>query len=114
MRGTQFQKNIAKMSALLQELNGFSLQITQAIELNDWEQLSAILLQRQMRLETLLNTSLSEDDQRTIHGVLESIQAMDKLFIDTVQSKKIELLKDLQLVAQGQKGVKAYYATATN
>lgn len=102
------------MSALLQELNGFSLKITQAIELDDWEQLSVILTQRQARLETLLNTPLSEDDQRTIQGVLESIQAMDKLFIDTVQSKKTELLKDFKLVAQGQKVVSAYYATAIN
>ena len=102
------------MSALLQELNGFSVKITQAIELNDWEQLSRILTQRQMRLETLLDAQLSEDDQRTIQGVLESVQAMDKLFIDAVQLKKTELLKDFKLVAQGQKVVSAYYATATN
>jgi hypothetical protein len=62
----------------------------------------------------LLSTPLSEDDQRTIQGVLESIQAMDKLFVDTVQLKKNELLKDFKLVAQGQKVVSAYYATATN
>jgi hypothetical protein len=102
------------MSALLQELNDFSLKITQSIESSDWEQLSTILLQRQARLEILLNAPLSEDDQSTIQGVLESIQAMDKLFVDTVQSKKTELLKDFQSVAQGQKGLKAYYATATN
>jgi hypothetical protein len=72
------------------------------------------LIQRQARLETLLNMSLSEDDQRTIQGVLESVQAMDKLFINAVQLKKTELLKDFKLVAQGQKVVSAYYATATN
>jgi hypothetical protein len=102
------------MSALLQELNSFSVKITQAIELNDWEQLSVVLAQRQARLETLLNTQLSDDDQRTIQGVLESIQAMDKLFINAVQLKKTELLKDFKLVAQGQKVVSAYYATAIN
>lgn len=102
------------MSALLQELNGFSVKITQAIELNDWEQLSITLVQRQARLETLLNASLSEEDQRTIQGVLESVQVMDKLFINAVQLKKTELLKDFKLVAQGQKVVSAYYATATN
>jgi hypothetical protein len=102
------------MSALLQELNGFSVKITQAIELNDWEQLSVVLAQRQTRLEILLNTPLSEDDQSTIQGVLESVQAMDKLFINAVQLKKTELLKDFKLVAQGQKVVSAYYATATN
>ncbi len=102
------------MSELLQELNGFSLRITQAIELNDWEQLSEILVQRQARLEMLLNAPLSEDEQRTIQSVLESVQAMDKLFIDAVQLKKSELLKDFKLVAQGQKVVSAYYATATN
>ena len=102
------------MSELLQELNGFSLQITQAIELNDWEQLSKILIQRQARLEMLLNTPLSEDNQHAIQGVLESAQAMDKLFIEVVQQKKAELLKDFKSVAQGQKVVIAYYNTATN
>jgi hypothetical protein len=102
------------MSALLQELNGFSVQITQAIESNDWEKLSGILTQRQTRLEVLLNAELSEDDQRTIQGVFESVQAMDKLFIDAVQLKKTELFKDFKSVAQGQKVVSAYYATATN
>lgn len=102
------------MSTLLQELNGFSLKITKAIELNDWEQLSEILIQRQARLEFLLNAPLSIEEQSAIQGVLESIQAMDKLFIDSVQSKKMALLKEFQSVAQGQKGVRAYYATATN
>lgn len=102
------------MSALLNELNGFSVKITQAIELNDWDKLSGILRQRQARLEALLNAPLSENDQRTIHGVLESIQVMDKLFVDAVQLKKTELFKDFQSVAQGQRGVKAYYATADN
>lgn len=95
---------------LLQELNAFSLQITQAIELDDWEQLSDILMQRQARLEQLLSTPLSEEEQSTIEGVLESVQAMDKLFVDAVQFKKTELLKQFQLVAQGQKVVRAYYA----
>ena len=98
------------MSTLLQELNSFSLKITKAIELNDWEDLSAILTARQTRLESLSNAQLTVEEQR----VLESLQAMDKLFIDAVLSKKMELLKELQAVAQGQKGVKAYYATATN
>ncbi len=102
------------MSMLLHELSGFSVKITKAIELNDWENLSEILMQRQARLEELLNTNSSEDDQRTIQGVLESIQVMDKLFVDTVLLKKTELLKDFQSVAQGKKGVKAYYATAIN
>lgn len=98
------------MSSLLQELNEFSLKITQAIELNDWEQLSEILALRQARLNLLTNAQLSSEE----HRVLESIQAMDKLFIETIQFKKMALLKDFQTVAQGQKGVKAYYATATN
>ncbi len=102
------------MSALLQELSIFSVKITQAIELNDWEQLSGILMQRQARLEALLNAPSTEDDQRTIQGVLESVQAIDKLFIDAVQLKKTELLKDFKSVTQGQKVVSAYYATATN
>jgi hypothetical protein len=102
------------MPVLLQELNAFSLQITQAIEVSDWEKLSEILIQRQTRLEVLLNAPLSEEEQRTIQGILESIQAMDGLFIHSVQSKKAELLKEFQHVAQGQKGVKAYYATSFN
>ncbi len=102
------------MSMLLHELNGFSVKITKAIELNDWENLSEILMQRQARLEELLNTNSSEDDQRIIQDVLESIQVMDKLFIDTVLLKKTELFKDFQSVAQGRKCVKAYYATAIN
>ncbi len=99
------------MSEFLQELNAFSLKITQAIELNDWEKLSDILKQRQARLEELLNAPLSEEEQLTIQSVLESIQAMDDLFIHSVQSKKIELLKEFQHVVQGQKGIKAYCTT---
>jgi hypothetical protein len=98
------------MSALVQELNGFSVRITQAIQADDWEKLSEVLTQRQARLEQLANKSLSAEEQE----VLKSVQAMDKLFVDSVLSKKMELLKDLQNVAQGQKGIRAYYATATN
>ena len=98
------------MSALVQELNGFSVKITQAIQADDWEQLSEVLTQRQARLEQLSSKSLSTEEQE----VLKSIQAMDKVFVDLVLSKKMELLKDLQNVAQGQKGIRAYYATATN
>ena len=99
---------------LLQELNDFSLQIAQAIELNDWEQLSEILIQRQSHLEALLNAPSSHGNEHTIQSVLESVQVMDKLFIDAVQLKKTGLLKDFKSVAQGQKVVSAYYATATN
>ncbi len=102
------------MSELLQELNAFSQKITQAIELSDWETLSEILTARQERLESLLAVPLSEEEQRTVQGVLESIQAMDGLFIHSVQSKKAELLKDFQHVTQGQKGVQAYYVTSIN
>lgn len=98
------------MSALVQELNGFSVEITQAIQAGDWEKLSEILTQRQLRLEQISNKSLSTEEQE----VLKSIQAMDQVFVDLVLSKKMELLKDLQNVAQGQKGIRAYYATATN
>ncbi len=94
---------------LLQELNTFSARITQAIELDDWQQLSEVLMQRQARLEILLNTPLSENDQRTIQGVLESVQAMDRLFVDAVQFKKAELLKQFHSVAQGQKVIRAYH-----
>jgi hypothetical protein len=98
------------MSTLLQELNEFSLKITQAIDSEDWQQLIGILALRQARLLQLSNAQLSLEEQR----VLESIQAMDKLFIETIQIKKTVLLKEFQMVAQGQKSVKAYYATATN
>lgn len=98
------------MSALVQELNGFAVKITQAIQADEWEQLSEVLTQRQVRLEQLSNKPLSVEEQE----VLKSVQAMDKLFVDLVLSKKMELLKDLQNVAQGQKGIRAYYATATN
>lgn len=100
------------MSALLvQELNGFSVKITQAIQADDWGKLSEILTQRQACLEQLSsNKPLSVEEQE----VLKSMQAMDKLFVDSVLSKKMELLKDLQNVAQGKKGIRAYYATATN
>ncbi len=93
---------------LLQELNAFSLRITQAIEIGDWQQLSNVLAERQSRLEVLLNSSLSDEDQRTVQGVLESVQAMDRLFIEAVQSKKTELLKQFLSVAQGQKVIRAY------
>ncbi len=95
---------------LLEELNSFSLLISKAIESNDWEGLSEILIRRQTRLEELLNAPLSEEDQRTIGSVMESVQAMDKLFINAVQFKKTELLKQFQAVSQGQKVMRAYAA----
>lgn len=95
---------------LLDELNSFSVLIAQAIESNDWERLSEILIQRQARLETLLNSSLSEENQRTIESISESVQAMDKLFIEAVQFKKTELLKQFQSVTQGRKVIRAYTA----
>jgi hypothetical protein len=98
------------MTSLLQELNEFSLKITKAIDLSDWDQLCDTLARRQVRLNLLANAQLSLEEQ----SVLESIQAMDQLFIETIQLKKMALLKDFQTVAQGQKSVKAYYATATN
>ena len=98
------------MSVLAQELNGFSVKITKAIQANDWTQLSEVLTLRQACLEKISNTQLSLEELE----VLKSVQTMDKLFIDAVLSKKMELLKDLQNVAQGQKGIRAYYATATN
>lgn len=102
------------MEELLQKLNGFSLRITRAIESNDWEQLSEILVQRQTHLEVLLNAPFSKDNQLAIQDILESVQSMDKLFLEVVQQKKTELLKDFKLVTQGQKVVSAYYNTATN
>lgn len=96
--------------SLLQELNDFSLRITQAIDAGDWERLSDILKQRQVRLEILLNASLSQEEQRTVQSVLESVQAMDSLFIDAVQLKKTELLKEFQSVIHGQKSIRAYHS----
>lgn len=93
---------------LLAELNAFSLRISEAIESNDWEKLSEILIQRQARLEELLNAPLPEEELRAIEGIMESVQAMDKLFINAVQFKKTELLKQFQAVAQGQKVMRAY------
>lgn len=98
------------MSALLQELNSFSVKITKAIQSENWEELSELLTQRQTYLEHLLNTDFSTEEK----NALASVQVTDKLFMDAIQSKKIEVIKKLQSVAQGQKGVKAYYATATN
>lgn len=102
------------MSTILKELNDFSLQIKETIEASDWERLSMILISRQKRLETLLNSPLSDDEQRIMKDALESVQVMDKLFVDAVQSKKTELLKEFQTVALGQKGIKAYYASSMN
>ncbi len=96
---------------LLQELNDFSLRITRAIELNDWEQLSSILRQRQEYLEILLSSPLSVEDQQTVQGILESIKAMDELFIDAVQLKKTELLKQFKSITHGKKSIRAYYTT---
>jgi hypothetical protein len=96
------------MSTLLQELNALSLNITRAIDSDDWQQLCEILTFRQERLSLLANTQLTQEEQH----VLNSIQVTDKLFIEAIQLKKMELLKDFQKVAQGQKSIKAYYATA--
>lgn len=103
-----FQKSIAEMNTLLEELNTFSLKITHAIDSDDWQQLCEVLTCRQERLNLLVNTELAQEEQR----VLESIQSTDRLFMQAIQLKKIALLKDFQKVAQGQKSIKAYYATA--
>ncbi|HCT98673.1 MAG TPA: hypothetical protein DF614_00930 [Methylococcaceae bacterium] len=97
---------------LLETLNAFSGRISSAIEQNDWVALSDVLTQRQAYLEALLRSSLSDEERQRVEEVLKSVQAMDRLFIAQVQFKKAELLKEFQLVAKGQKFIRAYDAVA--
>ncbi len=98
------------MTTLLQESTDFSLKIAKAIEVSDWELLSNILTQRQARLETLLNAPSSEEEQKTTQSILASIQAMDKIFMDSIQSQKADLLRDFKTISHGQKSIRAYYS----
>lgn len=97
---------------LVETLNAFSGRISSAIEKNDWVALSDVLTQRQVYLEALLRSSLSDEERQRVEEVLKSVQAMDRLFIAQVQFKKAELLKEFQLVAKGQKFIRAYDAVA--
>jgi hypothetical protein len=97
---------------LLDTLNAFSGQISSAIEKNDWMTLSEVLAQRQVYLEDLLRNDISVEERQHIENVLKSVQAMDKIFIAEVQFKKAQLLKEFQLVARGQKFIRAYDAVA--
>ncbi len=97
---------------LLDTLNAFSGQISKAIEKNDWMGLSHVLTQRQVYLEELLQGDISDEERQYSEQVLKSVQAMDKIFIAEVQFKKTELLKEFQLVAKGQKFIRAYDAVS--
>jgi uncharacterized protein YjgD (DUF1641 family) len=97
------------MAISMAELNQFTQQIAKAIELNDWETLSGILIERQQHLEALLNNDLvTQEDRIQLESVAKSIQAMDNLFIDAVQFKKTELLKQFNAVSQSRKVIRAY------
>lgn len=97
---------------LLDTLNAFSGQISSAIEKNDWVMLSEVLTRRQVYLENLLSQDIPDDDRQHVENVLKSVQAMDKIFIAEVQFKKSQLLKEFQLVARGQKFIRAYDAVS--
>ena len=92
---------------LLDTLNAFSGQISSAIEQNDWMTLSQVLTQRQVYLEDSLRNDISDEERQHIEQVLKSVQAMDKIFIAEAQ-----LLKEFQLVARGQKLIRAYDAVS--
>ena len=97
---------------LLDTLNAFSGQISSAIEENDWVMLSEVLTRRQVYLENLLSQDIPDDERQHVENVLKSVQAMDKIFIAEVQFKKSQLLKEFQLVARGQKFIRAYDAVS--
>lgn len=97
---------------LLDTLNAFSGQISSAIEKNDWVMLSEVLTRRQVYLEDLLSQDIPNDERQHVENVLKSVQAMDKIFIAEVQFKKSQLLKEFQLVARGQKFIRAYDAVS--
>lgn len=97
---------------LLDTLNAFSGQISSAIEKNDWVMLSEVLTRRQVYLENLLSQDIPDDERQHVENVLKSVQAMDKIFIAEVQFKKSQLLKEFQLVARGQKFIRAYDAVS--
>ncbi|MEN9757502.1 MAG: hypothetical protein RL755_1689 [Pseudomonadota bacterium] len=97
---------------LLDTLNAFSGQISSAIEKNDWVMLSEVLTRRQVYLEDLLSQDIPDDERQHVENVLKSVQAMDKIFIAEVQFKKSQLLKEFQLVARGQKFIRAYDAVS--
>lgn len=82
----------------LDTLNTFSGQISNAIEKNDWLELSDVLTTRQAYLEDLLLSDISVDDRQFVLDVLKSVQAMDRIFIAEVQFKKAHLLKEFQKV----------------
>ena len=97
---------------LLDTLNAFSGQISNAIEKNDWVMLSEVLTRRQVYLEDLLSQDIPDDERQHVENVLKSVQTMDKIFIAEVQFKKSQLLKEFQLVARGQKFIRAYDAVS--
>ena len=96
----------------LDTLNAFSGQISNAIEKNDWLELSDVLTTRQAYLEDLLISDISLDEREFVEDILKSVQAMDKIFIAEVQFKKAHLLKEFQKVARGQKFIRAYDAVS--
>lgn len=96
------------MNTPLQDLAGFSLAINNAIQTGDWANLSLVLAKRHACIKSLVSTPLSAEDER----LLVSIQHTDQMFVEAIQSKKSDMLKELQAVTKKQKGLNAYYATA--
>jgi hypothetical protein len=96
----------------LDTLNLFSAQIAKAIEKNDWTALSDVLTQRQQYVENLLRSVVCDEERQHIEIALKSVQSMDKIFIAEVQFKKAQLVKEFQLVAKGQKFIRAYDAVS--
>lgn len=96
------------MAIAITKLNQFTQKIAEAIELNDWEGLSVILIERQAYFEQMLNSTSDYQEKIKLESIVQSIQAMDKLFVDAVQLKKTELLKQFNTLSQARKVIRAY------
>jgi len=89
-------------------LNGYFEQISDAIENEDWDRLCSILSLRQSSLETFFRNEISELERAAIIGVIHKMHAEDQRFLAALDLRRAELKKEVVLLRQGRKGIRAY------
>jgi len=94
--------------ALLEELTAFSGRIRLAIDAEEWEALNKLLLQRQNFLEDFLGQIRDSQQNPSLIFALQSMQRDDEQFLAEIQSRKAVMQKEVAMLSQGRKHIKAY------
>jgi hypothetical protein len=90
------------------KLAGYAEQIQTAIDHNDWEGLSVILVNRQAYLESLLSPPPSNQHLAAIRPVIEAVLTQDQAFQAAIQSQKQLLKSQQQDITRNRKAIQLY------